>query len=91
MKTNSKPTLEEMEAAYRRHSLRIDSIAGTMPIVPGSVLRRRSVVESLWRPAVAAAAAIVVLLLLPSPDGTSASPKADIAACRTVVANILQA
>ena len=89
---NRKPTLEEMEAAYRRHSLRLDDAAGRRPLPaqqPATRHRLTLTVGDLWRYTAAAAAAAVVLVLLPPSNSLAASPHADRKACTEIIENII--
>ncbi len=82
---NDKPTLEEMEAAYRRFSLRIDELAQSMPV---NTPHHDNVV-TIRRSVVAAFAAVVLLLCLPHPTQASATPYRNLADCRATVDTLL--
>ncbi len=92
MKMNDKPTLEEMEAAYRRYIERVDQIARELEPAEMPALRRWELQESVpsWRAVVAAmATAALILFALPDTNACETSAHADRAACMARVEMIL--
>ena len=81
----NKPTLEEMEAAWRSQSDGIDALAQTMPLKTP----RRDMQVTLWRSVAAAGLAIALLAVLPPKAMASATPAGSFDKCRQIVDTIL--
>ena len=81
----NKPTLEEMEAAWRSQGGGIDALAKTMPLETP----RHDAQVTLWRSVAAAALAIAMLLVLPPKAMATATPAGSLDKCRQIVDTIL--
>ena len=76
------PSFEDLEQAYREHSIRVDSVArGHIPqqmLFPSRTAERRNSMAPIWHASVAAAAvAAFILFVLPPASSLAISPHSD--------------